>query len=67
MSDAIDRLKTEQTSLIVQLHLVNAQKAALEQRLDRVAHTLAGYDMASKEAAAQPAETRTPAADATPE
>lgn len=39
-------------------------RSAHKQRLDRVSHTLAGYDMASKEAAAQPAETRAPAADA---
>lgn len=50
MSEQVEKLKNEQTALIVELHIVGLRKAALEQRLDRVSHTLAGYELAQNAA-----------------
>lgn len=51
MSEQVERLKNEQTALICELHVLGLRKAAVEQRLDRVSHTLAGYELAEKDAA----------------
>lgn len=65
MSAQVEKLKNEQTALIVQLHVLNLQKVALEQRLDRVSHTLAGYELAAKDAAAvEPVSAEEPSSEA---